>query len=287
MSPPPTSNPLESFTRLNSAVYFHQPHGTARRPASRAHDPHLIVLAAWMNALPKHLAKYASKYTTLYPSAAILLIFTNSLDVTIRTHGGTLARVGPVLELLRPLGAGGGPAADGQRVLWHAFSNGGAFTSTWIARSHFEATGRALPAAAVVLDSSPGRANVEATSRAFAVSLPRNPLLNFLGWLLLRLFFAVVRVRDAFRWTPNTIDRIRDVLNDRKCFAVEAPRLYVYSEGDDMVDSRDVEEHGAEADARGYRVWMEKYGGSRHAAHMIDDPRRYWSTVWRLWNSVA
>ncbi len=83
------------------------------------------------------------------------------------------------------------------------------------------------------------------------------------------------------------MEKTRQELNDKSLFNLDAPRMYIYSVADDMVDWKDVEEHGEEAKTRGYTVNREKFLTSSHAGHLIEDPKRYWSTVQRLWGMVS
>ncbi|RDL40660.1 uncharacterized protein BP5553_00639 [Venustampulla echinocandica] len=272
------STGLEHFSRLNQAVYFHQPPPTV--PTANQ-EPDLILLLGWMGAKPRALAKYAAIYEKLYPSSRILIVTTDYLDVTIRTATANANRIRPVLEILYSLAE-----HANAKLLLHFFSNGGGFTSMLIAQSFREKTGRALPVSAMVLDSCPGKASYEGTQRAFAIGMPKNVFLRVLGLFLVGIFLRLLKVYCTVLGKMNMIERLRKVLNDKALFDTAAPRTYIYSEGDDMVDWRDVDEHAEEATKKGYTVELEKYHDSGHAAHMVKDGERYWTIIQRLWNTV-
>lgn len=80
---------------------------------------------------------------------------------------------------------------------------------------------------------------------------------------------------------------MRADLNDSTLFATNAPRLYVYSTGDPMVDWRFVEEHVEGANSLGYSTATEKYLESGHCNHMLSDEERYWGGVKTLWNKTS
>ena len=143
--------------------------------------------------------------------------------------------------------------------------------------------GRVLPLSGVILDSTPGRPEHEATLRAFAVGMPKNPIVRFVGLLLFRIFLVLMRIMYFFTRTVNLIDQLRMDLNDPKLFASGVPRLYIYSDGDRMVQWKHIEEHAEEANGLGYKVDLERYKESGHAAHMLNDPPRYWKAVEMLW----
>jgi len=155
-----------------------------------------------------------------------------------------------------------------------------------MAREYQKKMGKPLPVTAMILDSTPGKATYAATIRAFAVGLPKNIFLRMFGLLLLRVLFVAFVLSHTLTGTDNMVDRIRKELNDKRLFDEKAPRMYIYSEGDDMVDWRFVEEHAAEAKQIGYKVDMEEFGTSGHAAHVLLDAGRYWGTVQRLWAMV-
>ncbi|KAE8452021.1 hypothetical protein EG329_002186 [Mollisiaceae sp. DMI_Dod_QoI] len=265
---------LEHFSRLNQAVWFHQP------TTISSTEPDLVLLVGWMDATPRHMAKYAAGYEKLYPSARILIITTTQVDAAFRTHAANLNRVKPALDILYTL-------PTGAKLLLHFFSNGGGFTTTMMAKAYKEKMGQILPITAMVLDSTPGRATYEATIRAFSVGLPKNIFLRTFGVLFLHVFFVLYKVGYWLQGKSDLVDQARMDLNDKSIFDTDAHRMYIYSVADDMVAWESVEEHGEEAKSLGYTVDREKFLESGHAAHLLNDPDRYWATVQRLWRSVS
>lgn len=66
----------------------------------------------------------------------------------------------------------------------------------------------------------------------------------------------------------------------------ETCRAYVYSEADEFVDHRAVEEHAEYAEVNGYVVVRrDKFLNSQHVAHARSDPDRYWSLVRNTWEA--
>jgi hypothetical protein len=265
---------LAHFSRLSPSVWIHQP-----TISTISKEPDLILIVGWMNASPRHIAKYTAGYEKLYPSSRILAITTTSVDAVFRTNVANLNRIKPVLDILCTL-------PPGAKFLLHLFSNGGAFTSTLIANAYQGRMGRALPVTATVMDSTPGKATYEATVRAFAVALPKSIPAQVIGGLLLRMFFGLFIFGYWFKRKPNLVDQARLALNKKELFDTDAPRMYIYSVADDMVAWRDVEEHGRDAEGLGYRVDREKFLESGHAAHLTKDEGRYWDAVQRLWERV-
>lgn len=200
--------------------------------------------------------------------------------MTMPSEAAKSKRVEPVLEILRGL-------SEGTKVLVHLFSNGGALTSARIATAYKKRTGRVLPMSALVLDSSPGRATYERTVRAFAVGLPKNWILRFLGTMMFRFVFGLYILSYWVLRRSDLVDEMRRTLNDKTIFDEDAPRMYIYSVADPMVDWRLVEEHSEQAKDLGYSIDLEKYLESGHCGHLIIDVDRYWKTIQRLWDIVS
>ncbi|RDW83295.1 hypothetical protein BP5796_04786 [Coleophoma crateriformis] len=268
----------EGFTRISSTVYYHDPKSTI--PTSKLSEPSIILLFPWMNAQPRHINKYIQGYLSLYPTSKILVTTTDSIHVTFSSTAARIARIQPVLEALAA-------RQPDEKVLLHSFSNGGATTVALVAKEYAKATQQPLPVARMVLDSAPGKATYAATVRAFAVSLPKNIFARFLGHVLIRLFLGLYLVTDMLLARENPVATVRRDLNNPALVSLATPRLYIYSEGDLMVDWRDVEEHARKAEEKGYVVRMEKFGNTPHAGHLVGGVDRYWGAVEGLWDSES
>ncbi|KAE9379399.1 DUF829-domain-containing protein [Stipitochalara longipes BDJ] len=266
---------LEHFSRLNSSTWYHQPTSTAP-----SHYPDCVLLLGWMDAQPKHIAKYAAGYEKLYPSASVLAITTSSYDAAFATNSANIKRISPALDILYAL-------PPNAKLLLHVFSNGGGYTAMLLARYYKKKTGKALPVTATVCDSMPGRIRMQAQTRAFMVALPKNVVLRAFATFIMYITFPLFKLRYILTGTVDPVEEMRLALNDKTLFDLDAPRVYVYSEADDMVEPKDVEEHADEAAKLGVTVFKEKFLTSGHAAHMIQDPKRYWNIVQRLWSRVS
>lgn len=55
---------------------------------------------------------------------------------------------------------------------------------------------------------------------------------------------------------------------------LDCPRLYIYSDTDELVSAHWVDEHVADAKQKGVDVSVEKYGTSAHVSHARTDGKR-------------
>ncbi|KAH8815813.1 hypothetical protein F5884DRAFT_194989 [Xylogone sp. PMI_703] len=283
MAQPKPSHGLANFIQLNPSVFISpKPEADKQQQlgtSSSSSPPDVILLIAWLNALPRHISKYAAVYTKLYPNARIIAITTDTLNSIFHSQAVNLHRVAPVLDILYNL-------PPDARILVHSFSNGGGTTLCLLAGAYLTKTGKPLPMTALVLDSAPGRARYAASVRAFTVGLPKNVIVKFLGELFFRVLFGVMILYFSVFGGENPIEWLRRRLNERELFDVEAPRLYVYGDRDVMVDWRDVEDHVADARGKGYVVENLRLEGSGHVSHLVTHEEEYVATVQRLWDSV-
>lgn len=266
---------MEHFTHLSPSIFVHEP----ANAKTLDEEPDLIVLAGWMGASTRNLSKYTAGYGKIYPSARIVVITTSTLDAAYRTDAANGKRVAPVCDMIYDL-------PPNAKFLLHVFSNGGSYTMALIAAAYRTKTGKAMPATAVVLDSTPGKATYAVTVRTFAIGLPKNILVQWIGKLLLSIFFWTYKLNCWIRGRKDLVEQARVDLNTKTLFDVNTPRLYLYSSVDPLVDWRSVEEHALDAEALGYRTSKEKFTEGGHCVHLVVDEKRYWGAVTKHWSST-
>ena len=70
-------------------------------------------------------------------------------------------------------------------------------------------------------------------------------------------------------------------------FSKHTPRLYLYSQVDEMAPWMEVEEHAEEAKKAGLDVRMERFEVLLHVAHARTDLERYWGMVKKVWEDAT
>lgn len=151
-----------------------------------------------------------------------------------------------------------------------------------IGATQTQTTPSPIPARAAIFDSCPGDGNFKNAMNAFSAPI-RNPYLKsmargsvFVGLSLGWLYNFISRQADFFR-------RLQSQLLDPQVLSHRVPRTYIYSESDDIIAYRAVEEHAEAARKLGIDVRMEKYEDSSHVSHARKDPVRYWEAVKDAW----
>ncbi|OCK87083.1 uncharacterized protein K441DRAFT_489475, partial [Cenococcum geophilum 1.58] len=250
--------------------------------------PNLIILCTWVNAAPRHIAKYTAAYSSLYPSAAQLLITTSLADMSYRRNPTQRSRLAPAVRTIAATSSSTPSPSPSlpnpnPRILLHIFSHGGAHTVCQLATAFRAQTSRPLPIGVMILDSTPGHGTYKRSLDAIVLSMPKSALIRVLGTPLAHAYLSTVWLMDRLLGVENVVQRLRLGLSDKRLFAEEAPRLYAYSKADRMVWWEDVEEHAKAAEDAEWEVERVRFEESPHAGHILEDGERYWGAVRRTW----
>ncbi|KAK7735262.1 hypothetical protein SLS53_007652 [Cytospora paraplurivora] len=308
-TPAPNSStkqgPLSSFTRISELVYLYRPSngqkpsansGSSASTSASTKSPKLIIVASWMDAREPHIAKYTTRLQALYPDSPIVLIrsFTQQVTIKARSHP---RQIEPAVSIIRSVVAeaegggrrrgGGGEVPD---ILLHVFSNGGSTTLKHLyglyADSARPGEAAGLPTHVTIFDSAPGRWHWGRTVAAFTASLAGTSwALRLVMRPLLHLMCAVYWILYVPWGRSGAMEQSWLVHNDRAKNLFECRRTYIYSEEDDLIAYRDIEDHAAAADEAGYVSRLEKFSGSQHVAHVRVDEQRYWNVVRDTWEA--
>ncbi|KAJ7666281.1 hypothetical protein B0H17DRAFT_1090070 [Mycena rosella] len=269
-----------SFVPLGNYAYIQRATTVASETST---DPTVIVIFGWMSAKLGHLHKYTEVYQEMYPQATLILV-RSELSFFLTSTSALETHFKPVIEALEALGC----LEDGQRILTHTFSNGGSFHLLAFARmlaSKAVDMQTPRPPSAMVIDSSPGGADLASAQRALTVSV-RNSLLRLLAKGFVRLAYCFLWAIGQISRRPNPVHAMAAGLR-RPCVLPwidgRSPRLYVYSKADDMVPWADIEENIARSTSDGLDVRRLRFEDSAHVAHARVHPEEYWAAVRTLW----
>ncbi|RYP09783.1 hypothetical protein DL764_001037 [Monosporascus ibericus] len=264
----------------HTAIY-----GTSTAPSiidrggnSKEIRPCLILVISWMAASTRHVRVYLDKYKTLYPDATAIHVASSVLDTAIRPDSARRRGLKPTVDAIISWLSLHPPQSQA-RVVLHLFSNAGAYTAGLLAASYQARMNAPLPATAVVLDSSPGRATFGRLFHAFTLPLAPLPVVvRALGTVFVVLGLAIVIALQRIG-VPDAVEWSRRILNDGQAVNPRALRLYLNSKADDMVLWSDAEDHAKEAEARGIpvrRVVLEKSAHCRDAQLYSEE---YWGAI--------
>ena len=262
-------DPLRFMNRLTQSTYIFQPQTfTAKTPT--------IILLTWMNAAPIHIAFYVQNYKRLFPLARLILIRGTIPNMLYRPDSTQKRTLAPVLSALR--------AEPSSPIFLHLFSNSGAQSTSTLLRAYKESSPDHqvhLPIKAVFLDSTPSLGTYSSGYAGISYEISRFPSwIQPVGLVLVHCLLGVVWVLGRVSGRVDVLTRSNNDLNDPALVPIDAPRVYFYSEGDRLVEWKDVESHASVAKERGWDVRGEVFEGSGHCRHAKGvGEERYWRLV--------
>ncbi|KAG9218423.1 hypothetical protein CCMSSC00406_0007976 [Pleurotus cornucopiae] len=265
-------------------------HPGARRAEGHADNPALVLLFGWTAAPESPLQKYVEGHTSVFPAATVVVVRVHA-GFFFRTIKAREAVLQPLLDYLTERFYDQTKKPSGG-VLIHALSNGGVLqlmTLHGMLRRRFPpksqdiATLTKFPVALVV-DSAPGDSQYASMLSFFTI-----PMRTRIARLATTAAFSLAYVVYASITTALGVDFFAEM----HAFMAETsvlpghvgatPRLYVYSDNDEMVRAKVVEEHVRRVRGLGYTVRVKKFVGSRHVQHARSDPDRYWGAIRETW----
>ncbi|KAF1815920.1 hypothetical protein P152DRAFT_202113 [Eremomyces bilateralis CBS 781.70] len=280
------SHAFRGFISLSPSTFYYIPSGrqSERNNGGHVANPDLIVICSWMGASYKNIAKHTAGYQKLFPESPIVLVTTSLSDMICRTkaqYNKTIEQAVAKIASLHQTTDG----ARAPRILLHLYSNGGAYAATQLADQYRltpNGNNRPLPLTTMVLDSSPGRASYKRSLAAMMQTMPPNPVVRIIGFMIVHIVIVAEFLLDKVFHQPNMIERLRKSLLDTQRFQDGGSRLYLYSKADQMVWFSDVEDHVAEA-SKDWKVEAEMFQSSPHAGLILEDADRYWGAVRQAW----
>ncbi|CAN8098366.1 unnamed protein product [Discula destructiva] len=266
-------------------------------PSPSPSPPSLVILCTWTGgATNRRTARYVAGYQRLYPGASVLLIRTELADMTYRTLRTIRARLKPARDVIsdhlllprehkheheheRGTGAAAAPG-----VLLHFFSHGGCNTAIQLLDSFSSAARAQLREhlRLVVADCCPGDGTLGETYRAGLASLPPEMPLRMLGSAAL---YGTVSVIYALHGAGmiKSVPGLRVELSDPKVFGTRARRLYLASDGDNIILSKDVIAHVRSAAEARYSTGLVRFERAPHCALVLENPDKYWTAIRDNW----
>lgn len=228
------------------------------------------------------MSKYLAEYIRLAPTARIVYVTTTIRDFISGTSAEyQQRRLKPAVDAIRASTETGGS------VFLHAFSNAGVFATNHLSRTFLHSTGWKLPLKSMVLDSAPGKASFSVTVKVLSYLIPKSGILRILGMVSIYVFAVVYWIVRRIGRMKDAVILSRQAINDASLVPGEIERCYIYSDKDELVGWRDVEEHSTEAERKGWVVTREKFVGAPHVGHMRVDPERYWRIITKIMNGPS
>jgi len=293
------SQPPSGFVTIGSGIYVNLAPLTkvAVQPDDSA--PNVILIFGWMGAKTRHLQHYSRKYSELYPCATQIIVKCGPSFIWT-SERRKQNRLLPVVEVLESLGCFPSINDSAQetpcispRILIHSFSNGGGIQMTSLGRLLSSKYPPIPPSrnivSAIVVDSAPSTGDFRTIGMAFSIAI-RNPVVRYVVLFFIFVIHAVrLSLEAGFGVETMATRYVKTLLQPNFLSWVNArtPRLYVFSNKDELVPLEAVQQHVDAGKALGLNVRSEVYHESAHVAHMRLNPERYWRSIQDLWHDAC
>lgn len=312
-------NPLSAFTRLAPSIYCVEPRESVKNKSNAPTIIVSFWMNAPARAAVKYILKYvelipSARIIFIFTSARDLYISRTSHQLQLKPAIDALIALASTnsTNQKHPQEDSSSMGSDQNSrspVYIHLFSNGGLFAIAQLLQSYKKATGQPLRVSSMIIDSAPGKPTPALAIKALSYGLPNTMILRRLGYLLIfttiwgsyvskkimglvwSLFASVRSAKanddDAIVFGDDSLAFSRKAVLDPETLAPEEATteeiqmIYIYSDADELVPWKDVEEHAALASRNKRRVQLERFNGTPHVGHMRADPDRYWDIIQR------
>ncbi|KAJ6535201.1 hypothetical protein DFH09DRAFT_931848, partial [Mycena vulgaris] len=144
------------------------------------------------------------------------------------------------------------------------------------------------PLVCLVLDFTPGAFRHSDLQRVLTLSL--SGFKRLAGAAVASILYVALKTTSMISGRPDVHDFIRKGLNNPKILPWmngATPRLYIYSDADNLSLVNDVSAHIEMAKEIGLNIREERFLGSPHVLHSRAYPQRYWDAVFSRWGDAA
>ncbi|KAM0720741.1 hypothetical protein Q7P37_004878 [Cladosporium fusiforme] len=276
---------LPGFTPLNDRIFIRR----ANPESQTSTGPDTIVIFAWGDSSPKHVAKYTEGFHVLFPDASQVVVFSAIASVLLTTSKRRTRDLQPLIELLSMKASNHAQGGPPPRTLIHCMSNTGGICYASLLDGFKKTLGQPLPHDLLVLDSTPGTPdltwfNLQRWSKAMALGTAK-----WFPWpfaITQTIWGAFLCVLYGVEWLigrQSAASVSTGMTNDAAFETQSARRLYLYGKEDDLIFWKDIGQHAATARNNGYPVDCTMFEGSGHVSHMRLAPARYWSAIRESW----
>lgn len=141
-----------------------------------------------------------------------------------------------------------------------------------------------IPAKAVIFDSCPGVGTYANGIEALTAGI-KNPWARWVGVIFAVLLMFSLQVYRFFTFSPEPFSVMRKRILNPGVLPRSAPRTYIYSDADRLIDPQAVERNVQDAMELGFQVELEKFEGTPHVNHIKGpaNAARYVDCVRRTW----
>ncbi|XP_039449594.1 transmembrane protein 53-B [Culex pipiens pallens] len=240
----------------------------------------IVLLLGWAGCQDRYLMKYSKIYED---RGLITIRYTAPVENLFWKRSG-MDQIGEkILKLIYDMNF------DSHPLIFHVFSNGGAFLYQHIALSNRKSK-NPVQICGMIFDSAPGDRRILGLSRAITAIFGKERYCN-------SLFSALLTISIIFLWTledvfnyvwnfirPSGYEVQTNPSHNLKFESNAWPQLFLYSREDRLIPYTDIEKFASYRRKVGVDVRMVCFERSEHVKHYIRHPQQYVYSVCKFIN---
>ncbi|XP_058815796.1 transmembrane protein 53-B [Topomyia yanbarensis] len=240
----------------------------------------IVLLLGWAGCQDKYLMKYSK----IYEDRGLITIRYTAPVEDLFWKRTAMVQIGEkILKLIYDMNF------DSHPLIFHVFSNGGAFLYQHIALANRRSK-RPVQICGMIFDSAPGDRRVLGLFRAISAILGKEKRCNAVVSAVMAVSLIVLwAVEDTFNYLRNFIRPLgyevqTNPSHNLKYESNEWPQLYLYSKTDLLIPYTDIEKFAAYRQQCGVDVRMVCFDRSEHVKHYTRHPQQYVYSVCKFIN---
>lgn len=256
------------FETLSGGIFVRRSDESASLP--------IVIIFGWMGGE----IRYVKKYADLYEGHLVVIVTGDTSDFIRAAAAAGFQHVDNTLRPLMKLLTAEGCFAGSRRCFLHAFSNGGCLRLWGLQRTLYSSKAKRLDVIGICIDSAPtgsGQKKLTDGVTAFTASI-RSPFWRSVA----RPFVAACLIFLTFITTLLGVTPWHVKTKDALMYDKEAPKLFIFSKVDKLVNWQGIESVIEELKTRGHVVEKILFDDSEHVKHLIKHPSEYAEAVKRL-----
>ncbi|KAF2248089.1 indole-diterpene biosynthesis protein-like protein PaxU [Trematosphaeria pertusa] len=282
-----TPTPSPKFVPLGGSISLYTP--------SQPTKGRLVILATWLGAAEKHIAKYTTAYTRFIPDSRVLLI-QGTMGNLFQHYSVQRRAIHPAVQAIRAVLDESSCEEDGSHteirphILLHVFSNAGANSVANLLHVFHQELGAPLPLVGVICDSSLAKGGYKQNYNGFMRALPDGLLFKILGPPFINLAIAILNTSIALGRYERPEDYWRNSMINEDLIKVGDPQeegskriCYFTSKADRTTPWQDVVSHAEMACKNKWSVMLFVYEDTPHCNHMAEHGNEYEEAVRAMW----
>ncbi|KZL82554.1 paxu protein [Colletotrichum incanum] len=286
------SDRFPGFTTVTDQIFVREGEKLIEGTHPAPDHPRVVIVYAWGDAIPKHVAKYTDGFRKLFQHARQIVVLAPILKAMRQDLETRADNMKPIINLAYPGADSATTNPNEDAVLLHVMSNTGGINYAGTLYAYQQKYGRAMPHRLSIYDSTPGSVvltidNLKRWSLAMALGTA-----NWFPWpfvmtqCIMGVFLLLNQAYEYLIGRESAPVFSVKAIGDPRYVSKGSRKLFLYSKEDPLIGWKDIEQNMAESKVKGYAYNAVIFEGSGHVGHMRMFPDKYWGAIADAWKET-